>query len=448
MPKLDLKIKYIFLIFAALFFTACEDNSKDLKSPLSGGLEIYYDNPIDFINSIRTESRLNTLYPNDLLSKTSLNHATYTFKNDVSSHDELIQDSYFTGTTPQERAYFVGYDSQVMENISTSSIDPISSVEGLMSAIYHRFAFLNPTINEIGYGEFGNGDFKNYVYTMGNSNLEQFCKTGISDKGYGKFYSNFCKNKEISISEKNLNQLKYVNYFDYIYYPNSQNTKPFFSKEIPDPIPECKITSNPVSIEFNTLQKPVTLVNFKIYKDGNELQNTQIITQLNDINSIFNKFQFAVFSKEVFDFDQEYFAVFEYIQNSVQKKVSWKFKTKIPQNHYFIANDGDKLALLPNRWYDIFIKPQNCNDVFDSYTASYKLMKKPEIKTIDTNMLRVRLNGMKNSKLTLKLNNNKEINLVLTQSSDDFKIYENKLIYVIIIVILVFLIYIIIRKRR
>ncbi|QKF85722.1 CAP domain-containing protein [Campylobacter blaseri] len=445
MPKPVQKYSYIFLTIIAIFFTACDDgkNLKDASYPIPMPI---YENPIDFLNAIRIDSGLNSLALNQKLSDSSLNHAKYLYENNSKSHYETENNRYFTGISPKDRAFYVGYNTQITENISINSINSMDSIDGLLSAIYHRFNFLDPTINEIGYGFFGNDKNQNYVYNMGNSNLNEFCQRGISDKGYGKFYSGYCKEKDIAILESNLDRFKNLNFFDYVVYPNSDKTKSFFSNEDPNPFPECKITSNPVSIEFNKQGSLVTMVDFKIFKNGERLLNTKQLTSLNDVNSILNKYQFALFSKDVFDFNQEYLVEFDYIQKQKQKTITWKFKTKTPQNKYFVANNKDKLSLSPNIWYDIFLKPENCNDVFNSYQASYKLMKKPDIKTLDTNMLRVKLNGLKNSKLTLKFDNNKEIYLILSKSSESLKIYENKFIYIIFVAILITIFYII--KRR
>ncbi len=61
-------------------------------------------------------------------------------------------------------------------------------MDGLFSAIYHRFAFLSPGIDEIGVGVTQNeqdSDKSAFVYVMGNSELNRLCSFK-SFKGAGK----------------------------------------------------------------------------------------------------------------------------------------------------------------------------------------------------------------------------------------------------------------------
>lgn len=426
-----------------IFVVSCSDttNLVEAKSP---NYTVIHTDPISYLNSIRSISHLNTLKKNQKLDISALNHAKYTISNNSESHFEAEDMIGFTGVTPTHRAFYAGYNSPVSENIAINANDAISSITSLMSAIYHRFGFLDPTINEIGWAQFG--DDKNFVYNMGNSNLENFCASGISDSGYGKYYGDFCKNKNLRISEQKYNSFKNLNYTNYIYYPNSEFSKAFFSHEIPDPMPECKITANPVSIEFSSFNDPVTMKEFKIYDNGKELSNTKILTSQNDPNRQFSKFQYAIFALSPFEFEKEYEAKFVYLENGKDKEISWKFKTLPPNNPYFTVKDGESLALEPDKWYEIFFYPSNCNDVFLKYNLSYRFMKKPEILTTDTNTIKIKLSGIKGSKLIIKTDNGKTINLVLTKSSAGASIFDFKL--VIIGGFILFLAIIILLKSR
>lgn len=444
MLKLVQIYKFAFIFFIVFFLSSCK-NDENLKTPLMPTGGVSYMDPISYLNSIRMNSNLNLLSKNDTLSISSLNHAKYTYENRVDSHNEINSQPYFTGTTPKDRAFYAGYNSFISENLATNIGDEISSIDSLMSAIYHRFGFLDATIDEIGWGSYGDDENKNFVYNMGNSKFENFCKIGISDKGYGKFYNGICKNAEIGIAEAKFNDFQKLNRNSYVVYPNSTNTKAFFSKEIPDPMPECKITANPVSIEFNSPEDSISLVSFKIFEEDIELNNNKILTNLNDPNSVMNKNQFALFVKEPFKFNQKYKAVFRYMQKEKTKEISWEFVTSTPKNRYFVAQDGDSLALEPDIWYDIFIKPDNCNDVVNSYKTSYSPIQKPVTKSIDTNSLQVKISGLKGSKTTITTDNGKKINLILTKTSDSFKIYDSKIIFAFIFII-IFIIYFILKR--
>ena len=444
MQKLDQIYKLIltFIIFAT-FFTGCDDKN-NLKTPLQPSSGAISNDALSYLNSLRLRSDLSTLSKNKILTSSSLAHAKYTFINKADSHNQSPNSPEFSGITPKDRAYKTGYNTQISENLSVGAEDEVASIDGLMSAIYHRFAFLDTKINEIGYASFGDENSKNFVYNMGNSKLNNFCKKKKSDEGYGKFYTKLCKDESVAISESKYNSLNQIDRNDYVYFPNSSGTKAFFSRETPDPMPECKITANPVSIEFNEFKKPVKMKSFKVFDGENELKNSKILTKKNDVNSIFSEFQFAFFSKDVFKFNQDYKVLFSYIQDNKEKNLEWSFKTSSPKFPYFVVKDGDKIGVEANKWYSIFFEPNDCNDVFTSYKTTYRFMKKPLIESVDTNLININLSGSKNAKLTIKTDNGKKITVHITNNSGGF--FINKL-YLGVILVIILALFFIIRRR-
>ena len=104
-----------------------------------------------YLNSIRKAMHMQTLIQNDKLGAAAQAHADYLVSNGELSHNEIKGHKNFTGIRPADRAFRAGYDaSRVSENLSTKNHSAHSSVDGLFSAIYHRFGFLNPGIDEIG----------------------------------------------------------------------------------------------------------------------------------------------------------------------------------------------------------------------------------------------------------------------------------------------------------
>lgn len=416
MLKQDQRNKILILVMG-LFLTSCQNEKQplDLKNAIlpSQPHQEFQQDPLDYINQIRQDNGLGMLSYNEILSNAAYNHARYNVENNYNWHDEVSSNNFFTGENPSIRAQKIGYFSNVMENISINARDYISAIDGLMSAIYHRFIFLNPNIDEIGINFYEKDGQNNYAFEMGNSRIDNFCKNAKSDDGYGKFFFNICKDKNLKISEKKFNNLFNINRSSFIYYPRGENVKNLYSNEIPNPISECKVTANPISIEFNKNQPDIKMTDFKIYDDKNlELKNTKIITSKNDENRILNDFQFVLFDKDVFDFGKNYKVVFNYIQKNTPKTIEWTFKTKTPEYPYFIIEKNDNLIVENNKFYDIFFKPKDCNDFLDSFTYEYKNMEKPEIISSDVNTLRIKLNGYENAKLKIK-GANKEINIYI-----------------------------------
>ena len=400
------------LLACAFFLSGCDilggqGQSSALKSAKQPEFSFVPDSDaVAYLNEYRRGSGLSGLKPNQILSQAAKNHADYSAQNEYMGHDETAVRAKFSGATPADRALAVGYKSTlVLENIAYKS-DFKEAVDGLFSAIYHRFAFLNLSVDEVGYALASKDKFNAFVFEMGNSRLNAFCARGASDTGAGRFYTNVCADKNLKIKDA-----KFDNFTGsskpFVKFPDATAVTPYFSGEIPDPFPECKITANPVSIEFNANAGEVKFKDFEIFKDGRKIQNLHVITSKNDVNSKFSKGQFAAFSREVFDFGAQYEAVFSYEQANAQstgaqvKQIKWSFKTKTPQNPYFDARDGDVLGADADKTYEIFFRPKDCNDLMTRYVYSVSGFAEAQIKQSGTNTLSVKLKGLAGDTLSI-----------------------------------------------
>ena len=405
------------LLACAFFLSGCDifggqGQSSALKSAKQPEFSFVPDSDaVAYLNEYRRGSGLSALKPNQILSQAAKNHAEYSAQNEYMGHDEAAGRAKFSGATPADRALAVGYKSTlVLENIAYKS-DFKEAVDGLFSAIYHRFAFLNLSVDEVGYALASKDKFNAFVFEMGNSRLSAFCARGTSDTGVGRFYTNVCADKNLKIKDA-----KFDNFTgsmkSYVKFPDATAVMPYFSGEIPDPFPECKITANPVSIEFNANASEVKFKDFEIFQDGRKIQNLHVITSANDINSKFSSKQFAAFSREVFDFGAQYEAVFSYEQAGARnqsaqnagaqvKQIKWSFKTKTPQNPYFDARDGDVLGVDADKTYEIFFRPKDCNDLMTRYSYKASGFMTPTVAQSGTNTLSVKLKGMAGDTLSI-----------------------------------------------
>ena len=400
------------LLACALFLTGCDilggqSQSSALKSAKQPEFSFVPDSDaVAYLNEYRRGSGLSGLRQNQILSQAAKNHADYSAQNEYMGHDETVGRAKFSGADPVSRAIAAGYKSRhILENIAYKN-DFKEAVDGLFSAIYHRFAFLNLSVDEVGYALASKDKFNAFVFEMGNSRLNAFCARGASDTGAGRFYTNVCADKNLKIKDA-----KFDNFTGsskpFVKFPDATAVTPYFSGEIPDPFPECKITANPVSIEFNANAGEIKFKDFEIFKDGQKLQNLHVITSKNDVNSKFSKGQFAAFAREVFDFGAQYEAVFSYEQANTQstgtqlKQIKWSFKTKTPQNPYFDARDGDVLGVDADKTYEIFFRPKDCNDLMTRYVYSVSGFAEAQIKQSGTNTLSVKLKGLVGDTLSI-----------------------------------------------
>ena len=405
------------LLACAFFLSGCDilsgqDKDVALKSAKQPEFSFVPDSDaVSYLNEYRRGSGLSGLKQNQILSQAAKNHADYSAQNEYMGHDETAGRAKFSGADPVSRAIAAGYKSRhILENIAYKN-DFKEAVDGLFSAIYHRFAFLNLSVDEVGYALASKDKFNAFVFEMGNSRLDAFCARGASDTGAGRFYTNVCADKNLKIKDA-----KFDNFTGsskpFVKFPGSTAVTPYFSGEIPDPFPECKITANPVSIEFNANAGEIKFKDFEIFKDGQKLQNLHVITSKNDVNSKFSKGQFAAFAREVFDFGAQYEAVFSYEQAGARnqsaqnagaqvKQIKWSFKTKTPQNPYFDARDGDVLGVDAGKTYEIFFRPKDCNDLMTRYVYKVSSFAEAQIKQSGTNTLSVKLKGLAGDTLSI-----------------------------------------------
>ena len=123
------------------------------------------------VNTIRSLAGLPDLTHSVELTNAAQAHARYLQRYAPSgrglvgsAHEQRKGLPEFTGRLAADRAHYFGYPhSQVTENVSLGDATAQESISNLMSAIYHRFAFLDPLIDENGAAQAG----RNYVFNMG-----------------------------------------------------------------------------------------------------------------------------------------------------------------------------------------------------------------------------------------------------------------------------------------
>lgn len=134
---------------------------------------------VSAVNEVRQLTGLQKLTDSQPLSEAALAHALYLQRyispgseQQASAHEERSGLAEFSGQFAPDRALIFGYPhSQVTENVSIGNPGIKASVDDLMSAIYHRFAFLDFSIDEIGAANAS----QRYVFNMGKRNLAQTC---------------------------------------------------------------------------------------------------------------------------------------------------------------------------------------------------------------------------------------------------------------------------------
>ncbi len=325
-----------------------------------------------YLNMIRTGAGMMRLSSNTQLQSAAKAHAYYLVSNNELDHFEIKGHKNFTGEKPVDRTMNAGYLSRVVsENISTDNHNAHQSVDGLFSAIYHRFAFLSPAINEVGVGVMqreSDSDKSAFVYVMGNSDMNALC-SGKSFNGTGRYWKS-CKDLSHRVRDKAY--MKALNYNkqnnpDMILFPydGQKEVPPAFYAEIPDPLPDHDVSGFPVSVAFNDYYfKHVTLISFDLFDQKDNVVNTYLMDSNNDPNHRFSEKQFAIFPLKRLEYNSRYRVLLTYGYNDKIKKITWYFNTKyIKEKFYIMEKSFDKLTVETKKSYVIYFRPLDAHDV-------------------------------------------------------------------------------------
>ncbi len=292
---------------------------------------------LDYLNELRSAVGLVEFSTSSLLEQSAENHARYIIENDEPSHYEQANKVAFTGYSIGDRVKAVGYKSSfASENLSTGSRDYKHSVDGLFSAIYHRFGFLDFKIDEIGIGIEQNSLKKSktaFVYNMGNSRLNRLCN-GKSFYGEGSYIEGACFDRDFKIKYESfkdaLSNRKHATKIAIYPYDGQVDVPPAFFEEAPDPLPDYEVSGFPISIGFDEEQyEQLELISFKLFNsEDTEITNTIFYDHKSDINQMFKKYEFALFPLERLAWNSKYKVKVVYFADGEKKQKEWSFTTR------------------------------------------------------------------------------------------------------------------------
>ncbi len=394
---------------ALLIFTRKQPQPKhiEVKAP---PMDIDYERSmaLSYLNSLRQNAGMSRYKTNTDLQKAATAHAHYLIQNRETGHYESLGKPGFSGKTPQDRVLKTDYQiGKVVENISVNSQDYKDSIDGLFSAIYHRFGFLDFESDEIGIGIVQNSadtDQNAFVYDMGIYELNNLCREK-SYNGRGKYIYHICKDPDQRISEEAFRTLFKVLKASckkrvIFPYDNQQDVPPAFYTETPDPLPDYDVSGFPVSIQFNSYYYPtVKLLSFKLYKaDGSEVP-CHLMNAQNDPNGLFKPTQYALFPTQRLAYDQEYKAVVKYTSNHQIQTESWHFHTQtLPQPSLTVIGDQGELKIHPYTRYTIYFKPNDPHDTL----SDLHFPADAEVKFLDRNTISLTLTSENRESFEIK----------------------------------------------
>lgn len=353
---------------------------------------------LNHLNEIRKGTELNELKENYQLWKSSKNHTNYIKNNEIEITHVQNLSNMFSGKHPWNRAEYVGYNNKmVSENISSGVNTYKESIDLLMTAIYHRFGFLDFNIDEIGM-------FKNeevVTYNMGNSEIRKIC-----EKKGGEVGIDICNTKN-KIKIEDVEKIKKIERKnpEYIIYPyeNSINNLPTFYDEEPDPIPDRNITGNPISIQFNPSKvKEVKIEEFKLYEGFEEIKKTRLLNKSTDPNKRFSNLEYALFPLEKLKWGKRYTVEIKGKLNGKRFEKKWDFYTKKLNGDIYIVKNIKNYEIWRNKQYYLSFEPEIFGRI-SKYITNCK-----GIEFIDYNTIGLKINKdcflqIKEGKIGLKI---------------------------------------------
>ncbi|CAA6804161.1 MAG: Putative periplasmic protein [uncultured Sulfurovum sp.] len=313
-----------FALFAIyLYYLSATPIPTELKIKKSPTIDVISQESkaLDYLNTLRMGAGLIPFENQSQLSQAARNHANYLTNHLTYGHQQQKIHKDFTGEFASSRVTYTGYPTPlVIENVSTHNQNYKESINGLFSAIYHRLAFLDFRSDAIGIGISQNKYQKQqtaFVYDMSSKTLETLYKTQ--------------KNVSNQHIQEALNHNKKRNK-NVVIYPFNQQTEvpPAFFDELPDPLPEHKVSGFPVSISFNSLyHKEAKLLNFQLFnQEGMEVKNTLIFDHKSDPNQRLEKLDFVLFPLERLAWNSNYHVKFSALVDNETVNKEWSFETQ------------------------------------------------------------------------------------------------------------------------
>ena len=226
----------------------------------------------DYLNRLRAQAGMTDFgnTPNASLELATEKHTRYLVSNNVTGHYETSGNPDFYGVAPADRTGTAGFLSTKVGEVGASN-DPTAfgSLDGLMSAIYHRFGILDPRWDLAGAAfafkpsNVQQGVESTYFVNFGNSALNTLC-SGTSFNGFGTIVTGGCvdgtfriEQSVYSAAEDGLAQRNPR----YVLWPtdNATGVMPVFYEESPDPLPDLGVSGYPVGRSAGVLHTASSL---------------------------------------------------------------------------------------------------------------------------------------------------------------------------------------------
>jgi|UPI0003A4EC10 hypothetical protein len=361
-----------------------------------------------YLNQLRLAAGMKPLQQDPHLAQAAQAHADYLRLNHRSGHGESPGLAGFTGRSPSDRALAASYpSSHVSENVHYQQGDIVASeaaniaIDGLMTAIYHRFGFLDFDIDRVGVGYSSDERNSVTVFVMANHGEAQACSAHASGRPHGMFYTRVCadSNKKIpSLQWQQAKQAARQGQPAWVLWPydGATGVDPAFANESPDPLPDLDISGNPLSININpAYADEIHVIDFTLYDDSGRSLPARLLNQHNDPNHKFNARQVSLFPLQRLQWNSRYQASIDMDVAGKREHITWSFRTRdLGVDTFEVRHDQEVLHLQSSqRNFAIYIPPQGEGpDIIHSFSASYQGLSNLKNRLYDSNTMMMHIN--------------------------------------------------------
>lgn len=334
------------------------------------------------LNTLRAQAGLPAYVSNTQLQTSATAHSNYLYTHNLMGHGENPVNSGFTGINASDRAKFAGYSiSSVSENISYNSDSGEELIDDLMTAVYHRMSLLDFDKDEIGIGllqqtKTNTGALWSVLTT--NSGLKGFndlCVTGGDYFQTGSWY--LCADSLTKVSTTRYDQIHAslrAQSSDVVVWPAANSiVPPAFYEESPDPLPECSVSGNPISVQVNPgLNSQINLLpNTFTLKEKTSQSAVPIIRTLSNVmaqpDTNASSWQtnnikwFAAFPTSRLNWGTTYQASIDYVFSGNTLTKIWEFTTQtLPAVSFTIAQGTSSISAVGHSQLVLYFPPGDC----------------------------------------------------------------------------------------
>jgi len=361
---------------------------------------------LEYLNELRQQAGMQPFVYHQSLQQSAQQHAEYLAINREWGHIQSPGRREFSAALPMERMLKAGYNNRHgSENVSShiGSVSPKKSIDGLMSAIYHRFAFLSFDHDQLGFGYASGNNFQSYVYNMGNSQKELLCAAPENVTVPGQYLYKICSREKKKLRKETFEQAQYrvrMSNADFVVWPsdNAIQISPAFYDEAPDPLPHIDVSGYPVSLQFNPAVfsgAAPRVSRFELFRlaDEKRVELAAYFNKNSDINRKFNEFEHAIFPLHRLDWNTGYRAELDYLDTDGREhQVNWVFRTTDFQIPRYELRGGETITS-DGTPFVVYMTPLSSRDAAAEYTLSYQGFSAVNVSIYDPHTLVVDTEG-------------------------------------------------------